>query len=255
MEKILPLLLLLCLFCGCASVATNTITQVSTIDALLAGSYDGVMSCGELLKYGDFGIGTFDRLEGEMIILDDRVFQVKSDGLVYSPSLSILTPFASVGYFVPDKRFDLPPGADLHGAEDAIDTAVPNKNIFLALKIHGTFRYMKTRSVPLQDKPYPALTEVTKNQPVFEISDVSGTIVGFRCPDYVKGINVPGYHFHFISDDLKKGGHVLDFTLKEGTVEADLCGRYLLILPDDGKGLEGLDLSRDRSAELQKVER
>lgn len=131
---------------------------------MLAGVYDGTMSCGELLGYGDFGIGTFDRLDGEMIVLDGLVYQVKADGLVYTPSPTLLTPF-------------------------------------------------------------------------------------------VEGINIPGYHFHFLSDDRTAGGHVLEFTLEEGDCEVDVCNRYLLILPEGGEGLADLDLSRDRSKELEEVER
>ncbi len=114
---------------------------------------------------------------------------------------------------------------------------------------------MKTRSVPAQKKPYPPLSQVTKNQPEFNYKNVSGIIVGFRCPPYVKGINVPGYHLHFISDDFTKGGHILDFKIKSGKCEIDLCDKFFLILPKDVTDFENVDLSKDRSEELMDVER
>ncbi|MBN2143479.1 MAG: acetolactate decarboxylase [Candidatus Aureabacteria bacterium] len=244
------------LFCsGCATVATNTITQTSTIDALLAGSYDGSVSCRQLLQYGDFGIGTFDRLDGEMILLNGRIYQVKADGAVYMPDPSVTSPFASVCRFVPDNHFTLQSKSDYKMIQETIDQAVPNKNIFCAVRIHGRFASMKTRSVPAQTKPYPLLADVTKNQPVFNMESIQGTIVGFRCPDFVKGVNVPGYHFHFLSDDSTRGGHILDFVLDEGNCEVDVCHRFLLVLPEGGKGMEHLDLSLDRTGELQKVEK
>lgn len=240
---------------GCSTVTTNTITQISTIDALIAGTYDGSMSCGQLQNYGNFGIGTFDRLDGEMIITDGMFFQVKADGIAYMPDTSILTPFASVCYFTPDKCFSLRAESDYQEVERTINNVISNENVFCAIKIHGRFSRMKTRSVPAQTKPYPPLVELTKNQPVFDLDNINGTIIGFRCPAFVKGINVPGYHFHFISDDFTKGGHVLDFVLEEGSCELDICHKYLLILPKEGKGLGHLDLSRDRSKELEEVEK
>jgi acetolactate decarboxylase len=94
--------------------------------------------------------------------------------------------------------------------EQYLDKLLPTENIFYAIKIEGTFKYIKTRSVPKQNKPYPPLVEVVKNQPTFEFHNVKGTIVGFRCPSYVEGINVPGYHLHFITGDKKAGGHLLE---------------------------------------------
>jgi len=114
---------------------------------------------------------------------------------------------------------------------------------------------MKTRSVPAQAKPYPPLTEVTKNQPIFDLENVTGTLVGFRAHEYVKGIGVPGYHWHFISDDLTSGGHVLEFSFDNGIVEIDVCNRFLLILPEDEGDFSRIDLSQDRSEELDEAER
>ena len=48
--------------------------------ALLDGIYDGEMTIGELLGKGNFGIGTFDALDGEMIILDGVCYQLRGDG-------------------------------------------------------------------------------------------------------------------------------------------------------------------------------
>ena len=241
-------------FSGFAS-AQDTVMQVSTIDALVAGLYDGTMPCSQLLQYGDVGIGTFDRLEGEMIVLDDIVYQVKADGRVYTPGPGMKTPFASVCRFGADDTITLKNGMDFKELEEAIDTSISNKNLFYAVKITGTFSYMKTRSVPAQDKPYPPLAAVTKNQSVFEMQDVSGTIVGFRCPTYVQGINVPGYHLHFISDDRTRGGHILDLETSTGICSVDRCNQFFLVLPTEGEAFKQVDLSKDRSKELYQIEK
>ncbi|MGB8226742.1 MAG: acetolactate decarboxylase [Sedimentisphaerales bacterium] len=252
MKKILFVLVLV--FCsGCLPVAKNQITQTSTIDALLAGAYDGQMTCQKLLTYGDFGIGTFDKLDGEMTILDGKIYQIKSDGKVYRPALNTKTPFATVCNFQPDTQFPIQ-SSDFKKAESIINEKAVNQNIFLAVEISGKFKHVKVRSVPAQQKPYPPLAEVAKTQPVFEMNDVSGTIVGFRSPPFAKGLNVTGCHFHFISDDFARGGHVLDFELETGKCRIDKCSKFLLILPEDNS-LKNIDLSKDKSKDLQKVEK
>ena len=128
-------------------------------------------------------------------------------------------------------------------------------NLFHAVKVTGTFAAIKTRSVPRQEKPFPSLKEATRNQPEFEMENVSGTLVGFRCPSYAKGINVPGYHFHFISSDRTRGGHVLSLTVEEATCEVDVLDRWILQLPADHEGFSETDLSQDRSKDLHAVEK
>ncbi len=256
MKRLFSVTLGLCfLLAGCVSPQTDTAFQTSTIDALLAGVYDGDLSCGEVLNHGNLGIGTFDRLDGEMIVLDGEVYQVKADGKVYRPDLAMHTPFATVCQFKTDTRILLPEGTTFADVEALLDAAAPNQNLFYAIKITGHFKAMKTRSVPGQQKPYPPLQEVTANQPEFEMSNVSGTIVGFRCPPFVKGINVPGYHLHFISDDRTQGGHILGFEITKGQCEVDLLDQYFLKLPTDTQGFAKIDLSKDRTTELADVEK
>ena len=250
----LPWLVLVALLAGCAT-PQNTVTQFSTMDALLAGSYDGHVTCREIACDGDLGIGTFDRLDGEMVLLDDRIYQVRSDGKVYVPSPNATTPFASVVNFHPTQVYAVPAGLNFREFQTWMDTQLPGTNVVCAFRLTGRFQHIKTRSVPAQSKPYPPLVDVVRTlQSVFELGKCSGTLVGFRLPDFVKGINVPGYHVHFLTADRQAGGHVLDFTLDGGTVEFALCSRIDLLLPNDGV-LQGIDFSRDRSEELNKVEK
>jgi len=246
--------LLLLLLTGCATAPKNTLTQISTIDALLAGAYDGQMTVGELLTHGDLGIGTFDALEGEMIVIDHQVYQARADGTVQLVPKNAATPFATVVNFSADQITDrkgLITGSELQAQ---IDQSAPNKNLFLAARFDGTFPLMKVRSVPKQKKPYPPLAEAVQHQAVFEYTNVTGTVLGFRCPSFVKGVNVPGWHLHFISKDRKIGGHILDFTAADGNLQLDTCSRFYMILPEQQQ-FSTLDLSRDRSKELEKVEK
>jgi len=233
----------------------ETLVQISTIDALLNGVYDGVVTFGTLKEYGDFGIGTFEGLDGEMIGFGGNFYQIKADGKAYPVSDSVETPFASVTFFDADCEEPIPEGMDYSQLEEFLDGILPTSNIFYAIKIEGTFSYMKTRSVPGQKKPYPPLAEVTKNQPIFEFSDVVGTIVGFRCPEYVSGVNVPGYHLHFLTEGKDAGGHVLEFKTKEAVASVDYTSEFLMILPGEGSDFYTIDLTQDKQEELEEVEK
>jgi acetolactate decarboxylase len=258
MKIIIYLLLLVVPFAwaGCSGPQGNddTLFQISTINALLDGDYTGSMTFGELKRHGTFGLGTFDALDGEMIGLEGGFYQIKSDGVAYPVPDSMTTPFAVVTVFDADKTLPSQEGMDYDGLQSYLDQAIPDKSIFYAVKIDGTFNYIKTRSVPKQQKPYPPLVEVVKEQTVFEFHDVSGTIVGFRCPDSVKGVNVPGYHLHFITEDRKAGGHLLACQLHDATIAIDYTSEFYMVLPQYESGRQRPDLNKDRSEELKKVE-
>jgi len=255
MKKNISILFIVLFFIACGSIDKNTITQISTIDALLAGYYDGVMPLAELNRFGDFGIGTFDKLDGEMIFLDGKIYQFKADGKIYLAETKGTTPFAAVVNFNSTKTVNLNSGINYSGFQNQIDSVLTNKNIFYAVKIAGKFEYIKTRSVPIQSKPYKPLIEVTKTQPIFERNELSGTLIGFILPKYTSGINVPGYHLHFISSDLKFGGHVLDFVIEKAEAEIQMLNRFNMILPDNDSDFGKLNLTNDRSKELHEVEK
>ncbi|MFC1979787.1 acetolactate decarboxylase [Chloroflexota bacterium] len=259
--------LLISITAGCAKATTPSeyapnltaqreiLVQISTVDAILNGVYDGVVDFGTLKKYGDFGIGTFEGLDGEMVGFDGNFFQIRADGIAYPVSDSMETPFAAVTFFEVDYEETIPAAFDYDQTQKLFDNTLPTENIFYAIKIQGTFSHMKTRSVPGQQKPYPPLFEVTKNQPVFEFANIDGTLVGFRCPVYVAGINVPGYHLHFLAKGNNTGGHVLEFKVTEAVVLIDYTSKFLMVLPDEESGFYELDLTQDKQLELEEAER
>ncbi|MFA6293955.1 MAG: acetolactate decarboxylase, partial [Victivallales bacterium] len=188
------LLILVFLNCGCAHCSRqqqDTLYQVSTIDALLNADYDGDKDLKYLKTHGDFGIGTFNNLDGEMLLLDGTFYQIKSDGKVYEAPPETRTPFACVTFFDAKETFVLESGTNYAKFAKA-SPAYFLPNYFYAVKIEGTFKMIKARSVPAQKKPYPLLTEVVKTQPVFEFRDIKGTLAGYFTPSFFKGINVPG---------------------------------------------------------------
>lgn len=232
----------------------ETLTQMGTIDALLAGNYDGAAPLAGLTRCGDFGLGTFDHLDGEMIVLDGVIYQVRATGRVLRADMTGSTPFAAVCFFQ-GKASPGPLGPlDLDHLKAAIDSAYPAANVPLAIRVDGRFARIRIRSVPAQQRPYRPLAEVTKTQTEFEASDVSGTLLGFRMPAYVKGINVPGYHLHFISDDRSFGGHVLGLELSSGKARVEEIRNLVVVLPIDQPDFRKADLGKDRAGELEQAE-
>jgi acetolactate decarboxylase len=234
-------------------LSPRQITQVSVINALLIGLYGGVMPIPELLRYGDFGVGTLDHLDGELIILDGRAYQVRGDGMVVEVGPDRSTPFAIVTPFVQDGEFPCTRIGSLSDLDARLDEALRPKNNFLAVRVDGRFASITLRSVRRQEPPYRPLGDVAKGQSVWTHENVSGTLVGVRCPAWVVGLNVPGYHWHFLSDDRKVGGHVLDCGVREGRVLYDVCRDWLIRL-DGSAEFNGVELGEDLGHDLRRVE-
>lgn len=231
----------------------DVLFQVSAITALMQGVFEGSMSFKELAMHGDFGIGTLDDLDGELVELDGQFYQVKADGKVYPVSDSQEAPIADVTFFEPDQKILFNGSANQTELQRYLEDQMPSKNIFYAIRIDGTFDYIKTRSPPAQDRPYPTLTEALGHQSVFELYNQSGTIVGFWSPAYANGVIVPGYHFHFLNENRTAGGHVLDFSLKNASIAIDYTPEFFMVLPENKEFLQA-DLTGADQAELQKAE-
>ena len=205
--------------------------QTSTLDALLEGAYDGDVTFAELAQRGDFGLGTLDGLDGEMIALDGEFHQARADGSVRRIAATERTPFAVVTRFAPDTHATLDFPHDHAALLSALDALVPDAALCYAVRVDGRFESLRARSVPRQRRPYPPISEVIARQVEFDLPATSGTIVGFRFPDYAQGLNVPGYHLHFISHDRSAGGHVLDCRVAAGEIHVDHSSDLHMELP------------------------
>ena len=163
------------------------------------------MTYGELRRHGDFGLGTFNGLDGEMIAFDGSFYQVKSDGAAYL-WLTASERRSPRCCFSGPRSAHLDQSLDYDQFQTLVDGLMEGPNLFYAIRVDGAFASVKTRSVPRQEKPYAPLAEVTKTQPVFDLKDVSGTLAGFRFPDFARGLNVPGFDLHFLTEDRCTGG-------------------------------------------------
>jgi acetolactate decarboxylase len=190
--------------------------QVSTISALLAGAYDGPTTIGELLRRGGFGLGTLNGLDGELMILDGKAYRGAVDGRAHPVGEDERTPFAVVVDLKPQGAMAVTAGQSLEQLEGALDALPYSAARILAARIDGRFKTLRIRSAPKQTPPYRPLTEVVKEQAVHDLDDADGTLIGFRFPAAASSVNVAGWHFHFLSADKMRGGHVLALTTGAG---------------------------------------
>lgn len=212
--------------------------QYSTLNALMAGVFDGDKPVGEIASQGDLGLGTLNALDGEMVMVDGATYQVRSDGKVAAVPSDTLTPFAAVTFFESDTTQPAAGAKTLDQLKALIDAKRTSENLPYAIKISGTFASVKTRSVPAQTKPYPTLLKALESQEEFELKDVKGTLVGFWLPAYMNGPNAAGYHLHFITDARDAGGHVLDCKSSDVTIALDETSDWNVELPTEGAFLD-----------------
>lgn len=212
-------------------IAEHTAIQTGTLEALMAGGYEGDATLAEILRLGDLGIGTVQQLGGELIVLDGECWLVEADGTVESVDPSTKTPFAVVCAFRGDTTAQLGEAATLEDLKAMITMVAPPSSPVLAIRLHGQFTDLRLRSVARQTPPYIPLDEVVAHQTSFSAPESAGTLVGFRFLDASAGIEVPGFHFHFISDDRTLGGHVIEATAQNGLLEIDRCDDLHVELP------------------------
>lgn len=230
----------------------HTLFQVSTSGSLVAGVFDGAVSVEELLRHGNFGLGTLAGLDGEMVVLDGTAYQAKGDGSVRALPGDAKAPFAVVTAFVggSSRPMDAVSSFDELGA--ACDPVRKSANLFYALRIDGHFEHVHTRAVN-PASPGATLAEAARTQPEFYFENVDGTLVGIWSPSFSAAFSVPGYHFHFLSDDRTKSGHLLGCRAARLQLRSEALDNFHLSLPESAAYLQA-DLSKDTTAALNAAE-
>ena len=192
--------------------------QTSLMAALLDGVYEGEMTFAELQKQGDFGLGTFNDLDGEMVALDGVFYQLRSDGTAHAAAPDQRSPFSVVTFFQPQRELTLAGRTDKTTLFRELEQAT-EANLFTAVLVQGEFATVSTRTVERQTIPFPPLTVAAKHEAIRTFTNVRGALVGFRTPTFAQGIGVAGFHLHFLREDRKAGGHVLDLIIGNVTVQ------------------------------------
>ena len=234
----------------------DVLYQVSLLQGLTNGDYYGSVPVTELKKHGDTGIGTFNKLNGELIMLDGGVYRAAGDGSVETVADEETIPFSVVAFMNPDESKELTEIPDFDALQKQLDALVAQRGInrFYMIRIDGMFRQIYVRSVNAQEEPYKRLTEVLAcDQTFFTYENIVGTMVGVYCPPYMSALNAVGWHLHFISGDKTKGGHVLGVHIANAVLNWDDIDGFEVKLPQN-KMFAGFDLTVDQSEDIKKVE-
>jgi acetolactate decarboxylase len=234
----------------------DAIHQVSLMQSFMHGEYDGVITVGELKSYGDTGLGTFEGVNGEMIVLDGVVYQASADGSINIMKDNETVPFSTVTPFDEDEKIPEISASSFDNLTSQLDKEIEKygvNNIYVA-KIKGDFSNITVRSVEKQEKPYKEFTEVAKvDQKVFNYTNQSGTIVAVYFPEYMSELNMHGWHLHFLNDAKDKGGHVLGLTMENGTGSMDTIQEFDMVLPQS-ESFAKMDFSENMTAKINSVE-
>ncbi len=238
-------------------VERETVNQIALLQSLTLGYFDGSITVGELKNLGNIGIGTFDGLDGEMILLDGVMYRADSDLKINVVDDKVTVPFSNVTFFEKDFSVKLKNISDKNLLEDILNKLIKKRgeNTFYFVKIPAVLNEILVRSESKQQKPYPTLVQAlqaTQKEKTFQ--NISGTIVGLYCPDYMSGLNTAGWHFHFISGDKTVGGHVLELNIKLATAEFDKTDNFNLKIPKK-KSFQNLNLAQDLSSDIHKAEK
>ena len=239
-----------------AAADRENLSQVALLQSLAQGYFGGTVTAKDLRAMGDTGIGTFEGLNGEMIVLEGTVYQALGDGRVVVADDKEIIPFANVTFFDTDVSVKLSNIADKAALEKVLNQVVKEQgaNSFYMVKLHTEFPSILFRSEYGSSKPYPTLVEALKGkQTEFQHKNIKGTLVGLYCPGYMSGLNSAGWHFHFISDDRKHGGHILELSVRSGEIQLDKTDRFTMVLHKDKKFHE-LNLAKDMSADIRSAE-
>lgn len=198
---------------------TGRLFHYNTLATLMKGGFDGTFLFEEVLENGGIGIGTVDQLDGELVILDHHGYRFDVKGQVHEVYLEETTPYAAVIDFSSENQISLNEKITKETLEEKMVRYFSSKNVFQAVKLHGTFSNIKCRSVQKQEKPYPDLADAAKDQAEFTAENITGTLVGVYTPELFGMISATGFHLHFISDDYSFGGHVLAFEIDQPIIK------------------------------------
>ncbi|UYZ35653.1 acetolactate decarboxylase [Clostridium beijerinckii] len=229
----------------------DTIFQVSTLEALLAGSLDGFISIKDLKTKGDFGIGGITGLDGAIVVLDGKWYHCKDDCRIFSVNDNEKSPKFMISSFKTDKIIDINKEINYEGMKKIINSERPTPNIMYAVKIEGKFNNIKFKVYPKQNKPYPMGSLIARSKRERILENVKGTLVGYLMPNHLLDITSVEYHLHFVSEDKMYGGHLIDFELSEGNVHLDYKHNLQLVVPQTEEYYKG-DLY-NRKFEIEEI--
>ncbi|OQE19269.1 hypothetical protein PENFLA_c019G07868 [Penicillium flavigenum] len=209
----------------------NQIYQYSIISSLAQGICADGLPVPQALRHGDHGLGTLAGLDGEVIIIDGQAFQYTSGG-VRALEKSDITAFLMITFFEPSKAVTLPYLTNETLMHEMSRLYPSTTNHFFAIRVDAVFPHITYRVAPRQNHHRETLAEVVQRQSVRSFKKQRGTIFGFYSPGFTGAFSVVGLHLHFMSEDRKAGGHVLEFQASNVSLSGAVITKYNVELPE-----------------------
>ena len=221
--------------CTTPQATAKSLYVTGTYGALNRGVYDGDVTVADLKCQGDFALGTFNAIDGELVALNGKYYQIGSGGKVNPANDAMNTPNTTATFFKADKVIAIDKAMSYQELQQYLNGQLPTQNIYYAIKLNGTFNSVKARSLTKLTQPYPSTpySTITQNEPTFDFNNIDGTMVIIVSPTYMNEVSYPGYHAHFISNDGKYGGHVIDGNIAKGQAEVDFLPNFAVNLPQN----------------------
>jgi acetolactate decarboxylase len=236
------------------AVNSNGLFSAGYAAAFIGGLYDAFYPYRQLKRHGDFGLGAPARLDGELTMLNGKLYQSRATGETLPISDTAETPYAVVCFFRPTMVFKPNKPMDRAALFHYLDSVLVNQNGIYAIHIKGTFGYIKTRAFPpVAQKPYQPLAQMLDRQHFFEFRDTKGDLVGYRTPAFLEGPLISGYHFHFLTDTHDHGGHLIDILTNDITIEVEMLSAYTIAVPQTAD-FNNFNFKNDRTEEIKSVE-
>jgi len=241
-------------FCLPTFAQSNNLYSAGYASAFIGGLYDGYFPYRQLKIHGDFGLGAIDKMDGELTVLNGKMYQTQFTGKTQVVNDEDKTPYAIVCFFRAAKVIHLNSILDKAALYKYLDSLLSDQNGMYAIHIKGNFNYVKTRAFPpVGDKPYLPLADMLGKQHFFEFNGIKGDLVGYRLPSFMEGAHISGYHFHFLSDKKDAGGHIIDLKTNDIVIEIDKLDSYTVDLPQNDD-FSHFDFKKDRREEIKSVE-
>lgn len=235
----------------------NKMYQVSTLQALALGYSRAVINVEELIHNGDTGLGTFEDVNGEMIVMDGHCYRADHSGCVTEVDTTTGVPFAAVAKLNGEQKFEMEHMSDIESIRTELTRKIEERfglNSMHIVRIDGEFEKVDARSEAPYRSHHISLKEILgKTQEAFVFENIRGSLVGVYFPDYMDGINMPGWHLHFLSEDRLKGGHVFDVSLLKGKAKVDKITNIYINLPKEA-AFDTYSLKQDLHDEIKSVE-
>lgn len=219
--------------------------QHSTLAALMSGLYEGTEEIGKILEHGSFGIGTVENVDGELTVLDGKSYLAKATGEVIQISNDTKVPYAAVANHNTTVLKKVLKETTSMNLMNLVRNNLVSENLFHTVKVTGIFKYVKLRVSPGAN-PGETFGDVAARQPEFTKENISGTIVGIWIPELYSGMSLDGFHLHFLSDDKKFSGHIINLIMTEGIIEIGKIDQVIQDFPIDSKVFltKNLDLKK-----------